>query len=325
MHYLGLDLHKETIYGTVLDENDKVIAEGKFPNTTDGIRSFLTGFHPSSIKITMEACGIWRGVYRKLTELGYSVILANPVKTKERSNKKKTDKVDAKTLAELLRTNFLPKVYIPAEDVMRLRDIARHRARLVRFRTQIQAKIKAYLLRDGIAYKRKLWNREGLDWLSSLNDPNITNFLHIYEIMCREIKEVTSRVNNISRNRRITNLLQTIPGVGLFTSLLIVAEIADINRFENPKSLVSYAGLCPGIYQSGQKSHTVMRKEYSHWLKWAVIESSGRAAIMQTKYARHYHRIKARRDWKIARRSTARRMLTDIYYILKNEQPYRAS
>ncbi len=70
--------------------------------------------------------------------------------------------------------------------------------------------------------------------------------------------------------------------------MLIAAEIADINRFENPKSLVSYAGLCPGIHQSGPKSYAVMRKEYSHWLKWAVVESSGRAAIMQTRYARHY-------------------------------------
>ncbi len=197
MYYAGFDLHKETIYGTVIDEKDNVIVEGELPNSKEGIRTFLTDFHPSRIKITMEACSI-------------------------------------------------------------------------------------------------------------------------------DIKEVTSRVNNIARNREITNLLQTIPGVGKFTSLLIAAEIGDINRFENPKSLVSYAGLCPGIYQSGSKSHTVRRKEYSHWLKWAVVESSGRAAITQNKYARHYHRIKKRRDSKIARRSVARRMLTDIYYILKNEQPYHS-
>jgi len=75
----------------------------------------------------------------------------------------------------------------------------------VRFRVQTQSKIKAYQLRDDIQYKRKLWNSEGVGWLQNLNDKNITNFLRIYMIICREIKEVTAGVNRIARNREVTN------------------------------------------------------------------------------------------------------------------------
>lgn len=325
MYYIGLDIHKSSFTGTVLDSMDNLVVEHKCPYTVDGIKSFFGEFHPGKTRITMEACGLWRGYYRILTTLGYDVVLANPVKTKERSNKKKTDPVDSYTLAELLRTGFLPVVYVPEEDILRLRDIARHRARLVRMQTRIKSMIKCYLMRDGIEYPDRLWNKNGIAWLLAMNNKNIDNLVNVYQCLHTEVAEVSKRVRRIAVNRRITNILLSVPGIGNFTSVLMAAEIGDIKRFGNPKSMVSYAGLCPGIYQSGEKSHTVQSQIYNHWLKFAVYESSGRAILMQTRYARHYYRVKRRRNWKIARRSTARRMLIDVYWMLWNEEPYRDS
>lgn len=326
MYYIGIDIHKKGFHGTVLDDKDNIVVQHESPYTKDGITSFFREFHPGKTEITMEACGLWRGYYRILTSLGYNVVLANPVKARERSNKKKTDKVDSYTLAELLRTGFLPFVYVPEEDVLKLRDIARHRARLVRMQTRTKAMIKCYLMRDGIEHPEKLWNRNGIKWLNRLNSNNMDNLVNIYNSLHTEIAEVSKRVRKIAVNRRVTNILMSAPGIGDFTSVLIAAEIGDIKRFGNPKSIVSYTGLCPGIYQSGAKSHTVQSRVYNHWLKWALYEASGRAIMMQnTKYARHYYRVKRRRGWKIARRSTARRMVIDVYWMLRNEEPYKVS
>ncbi len=299
--YAGLDIHTEKLYGTVVDKQGETIAQRSLPYTKEAIRSFFAGMPSSKLKIAIEACGIWRGAYKLLTELGYDVVLASPLKTHQIACKKKTDKVDSRILADLLRTGYLPEVYIPSEDVLKLRDIARHRARLVRIRSMLQCKVKAYLNRDGIKFKRG-WSRESLEYLKKL-DPKIANFVSIIEAASEEIKQVTKEINSISSNRYLTSLLQTTPGIGKFSSLMILGEIGDVKRFSNPKSLVSYAGLCPGIYQSANKSYDVRNKACNKWLKWIITECSGRAVMLHHRYMRHYHRVKHRKGFKTANMS----------------------
>ncbi|MBI5332730.1 MAG: IS110 family transposase [Candidatus Aenigmarchaeota archaeon] len=309
MYYAGLDIHKDMFYGTILNEKDEVVVQGEFPNNTKALEKFFTGFHPGITKAAIEATGCWRGYYKTLQTLGYKVVLANPIKAKERSNKKKTDKVDSKTLAELLRTNFIPQVYIPTEEIMKLRDIARHRARIRRMDTKIKQTIKAYLLRDGIKCPKSIWNKEGLLWLESLGNPDIKNLIELHSSFTKQINEVTIRVTKISRNTETTRLLQTFPGIGYYGSVMIAAEIGDVNRFDSVKSLVMYAGLCPGIYQSANTNRNVKQTACNHWLKWIVYECSGRAAMLNTKYTKHYYKLKQRKGRMVARRSTARKII----------------
>ena len=117
----------------------------------------------------------------------------------------------------------------------------------------------------------------------------------------------------------------THPGIGDFGSLMMVAEIADINRFQSYKELIAYAGLCPGIYQSGDKSHSVTNHAVNKWLKWIVTECSGRASMLDRNYMELYSKVKKKKGSKIARREVARKMLRTVYHMLKNEEPYHAS
>jgi len=144
------------------------------------------------------------------------------------------------------------------------------------------------------------------------------------ELLNIQIRGIDRKIRLLNISRKNSVLLQSIPGIGKFGSLLIEAEIGDIRRFCDPKSLVSYAGLCPGIYQSGDKSKTVASKACNKYLKWIMYECSGRAIMMQTKYMKHYYKVKARKGKQIARRSAARKMLTDIWYVMKNETPYNS-
>lgn len=320
--YAGIDIHKDSFFGTVLDNSGRVIEQGNFPNTKEALQRFL--FTPcKDTSITIEACGLWRGFYKMLKDSGYDALLADPRKVKQISGKKKTDKEDSQILADLLRTGYLPVVYIPDEEIIDLRNTGRHRVRLVHMRAALKCRIKWMLLRSGIKYKRKLWNKEGIAWLKTQGF-EICNYVQMLELLNSQVRSVDKTIRTMNMSRKNSVLLQSIPGIGRFGSLLIEAEIGNICRFPDPKSLVSYAGLCPGIYQSGEKSRTVASKACNKYLKWIMYECSGRAIMMQTKYMKHYYHVRQKKGKQIARRSTARKMLSDVWYIMSKELPYES-
>jgi|SRR3989338_3057284 len=320
--FAGVDIHKEKYVGCIVDGEGAVVREHTFPPTREGAQSFLCGMPVKAVAI--EACGMWRAALKVFRELGYEVKLTSPKKTKDIAGKKKTDKVDAKTLADLLRTGFLPKVYIPDDEMLRLRDLARHKAQLTRMRADVQRKIRSILMLKGIKSPKGLWTIKNVEWLVNLNDENIANWVRLFSSFKAEEKETLRRISKIAKNQRLTNILMTIPGIAEFSSLMILEEIADIKRFKTPKELVMYAGLCPGIYQTGNTERNVKNNAVNNWLKWIITECSGRASTMKnTKFMYHYAKIKQRKNAKVARRSTARKMLTIIWHMLQKEEPYR--
>ena len=320
---VGFDIHEDGFLGIVLNEQGEVITEGPVKYSKEGVQNFLGSFPSTDVIIAIEACSLARGVYRLLTELGYDVVIANPVKIHDIACDKKTDKVDAKILADLLRTGYLPVVYMPSDDIIKLRDISRHRTQLVRMRTMTKVRIKSYLSRDGKKFPGK-WNKDTLAKLKEM-DPMIANFVNIIELLNEQIYHVEKKIKQISSLSPKLQLLTTIPGIADVSAMLILGEIGDIKRFKSPKSLVKYAGLCPGVSQSGKKSHDVISMANNKWLKYMITEVSSRAAMLDKRYLKHYMSVKNRKDFKVARRSLARKMMTDIWHILTKEEPYRRS
>ncbi len=321
--YGGIDIHKENLAGCIMDKDGNIKREHTFPSSKKALEKFLCNIPSSDITIAIEACGMWRGIHKILTELGYEVKLANPKKTHDIAGSKKMDKIDAKTLADLTRTHYLPEVWIPDEQTLQFRDITRHKANLTRLRTQVQGKIRGYLLRKGAKFS-KLSKEETLSTLAK-EDPDIQNLVHVYQCLKQEEREVMRRIKRISQNKKETTMLMSMPGIAEFSSLMILAEIGDIKRFPHAKELVSYAGLCSGIYQTGTTERTVHNTAVNKWLKWILYECSGRAMMLDPRFQEYYNKIKEKKGFKTARRAIARKMLTIIYYMLTREEPYRAS
>jgi transposase len=148
--YAGIDIRKENLAGCIMDKNGNIAREHTFPSSKKAVERFFCGIPSSGITIAIEACGMWRGIHKILTEIGYEVKLANPKKTHDIAGSKKMDKIDAKTQADLLRTHYLPEVWIPDEQTLQFRDLTRHKANLTRLKTQVQGKIRGYLLRKGV-------------------------------------------------------------------------------------------------------------------------------------------------------------------------------
>jgi len=318
--YVGIDVHSEECYVTAMRSDGSIYTEGTTRNFKEGIRHYFAAVPTPNIKIAIEACGLWRGFYRDLTNMGYNVVLANPVQVHDVVKKMKTDQRDATAIADMLRCGYLQKIYIPDEKTLKLRDLARHEAQLRRLRASLRVRIKSYLKRDGDFRKFK-WNKEVMKELRS--KPLISNFVTLIEAIDPEIKKVSKMVKMVAINNDTTRILQTVPGIGEFSSLMIMAEIGDIRRFDNPKSFVSYCGLGTGTYQSADTTYTVNNNAVNKWLKWVFRMSSGRAIMKSTAYLAHYVRVKNRRGYKIARKSVARKMATDVWHMLTNNEVYK--
>ena len=326
--YVGLDTHRETIHGTALDKNGGVIKSNAFPNTREALQDFVKEFPTWNTTIAIEACNFWRGCHKILKEKGYNVKLANPVICHKIAHEKKTDKVDSKILADLSRVNYLPEIYIPSDEINALRDLTRHKMHFTRFKVRIQNKIKSCLSRNGISYEDDLWNKEGLQWLKGLKNYEIDSFLSLYKSIKKEEDVIKEKIEKVAQNKKETTLLETIPGIGYFGAALIYAEIGDIKRFPTVKYLHAYAGVAPGIYQSGTKTRMTTRRSVNYWLKWIVIQCAGRLTLKNTKTNKlrnYYLRIKDKKGWKTARKATARKLLTIIWFVLNKNIPYQES
>ena len=320
--YGGLDIHKESITGCVLDEQGMLVREHTFPPTKKAVESFTAGLSNADTIFAMEACGLWQGAYKMFSDLGFTVKLANPKKTHDIASNKKTDKVDARILADLLRTRYLPEVWIPTDEIIELRDITRYKSRLTRTRVQIQNKIKSILLMKGIAYRKTIWNESSLKKLEK-QDPQLKSYIHLYRVYKKEEEQMKRRIEKIARNKKLPSLLLTMKGVGPLSALIIYAEIGDIHRFASPKELISYAGLCPGIYQSGERMKTKKNTMVNNWLKWILYECSGIAIKLDPRFTQYFNKMKQKKNYQTARRATARKMLTIMWYMLMKHEPYR--
>jgi len=296
--YAGVDIHKDKYVGCIVDTTGKVIREHTFSPTKEGAESFLSGMPIEEIAI--EACGMWRAAFNLFRSLGQNVKLSSAKKTHDIACRKKTDKIDAKILANLLRTGFLPEVYVPSDDMLHLRDLCRHKSNLTRSRVSYQNKIKGRLLTLGKVCPEKLWNKKRIEKLRVLEDHIINTLLSVRESIEKEEKDTLSKIKKISRKKKLTSLLITVPGIAEFGALMILSEIANIKRFKTPKELVMYAGLCPGTFQTGDTEKDVTNNAVNKWLKWILTECSGRASILGgTKFQCHYTKIKKEKTVKL--------------------------
>ena len=124
--YVGLDVHKRACYGTITDQEGTIYKQGKFASSPEGLKAFMEGVDEA--KIAMEAGYCWQPLYDALKEKGYDVRLAHPKRVKAIAEAKvKTDKVDARTLATLLRADMLPTCYVPGGELRSSRRLLRHR------------------------------------------------------------------------------------------------------------------------------------------------------------------------------------------------------
>jgi transposase len=323
---IGLDIHKKYSYAAVVDESGKIVEETRIKNTKETLEQFASKYRGA--KAVIEATGNYRYIYDVL-ENYMDVKLAHPYKTRVIAEARiKNDSLDAKMLAHLLRANLIAESYVPPKEVRELRDLTRARKALVEDRTRIKNRVHAILARNGIFDYPNFFTKKGMDYLKRIDisetDRKLLEInLSIIDKINEEIKEIDKIIQEKAKIDGDALLLTTIPGVSYYSALLIKAEIGDVNRFPDKFKLISYAGLCPSIKQSGNKEiKGRITKQGSRMLRWILIQCAN-IAIRHDEYLRNFYlRIKKRRGHNIAIVATARKMLVCIYYMLKRREVY---
>jgi transposase len=202
---------------------------------------------------------------------------------------------------------------------------------LVRVQTGLKNKIHSLLAKKGInTGLTDLFGKKGLEYLSrlSLQKPYqgcLEGYLRVLKALKGEIRQVDKELKTMAQKEARAELLTSIPGVGDYSALLILAEVGDISRFPDARHLASYAGLVPGTYSSGNRAlHGSITRQGSRWQRWIVVEASTHVVNLPGNLRDFYQRLRGAKGSQVARVAVARKLLGIIYHMLKHNKDYHA-
>ena len=258
MRYVGLDVGRDFAHAAVVDDRGLARRLGRF-RMGEEFTAFAATLGPGDV-VALEASGNTWALAELLRRYAGKVVVSNPLRTRAIADaKRKTDDIDAATLAELLAADYLPEVWVPDEATRRLRRLVAHRAGLVRERTATRNRVTAILTRRLVRPPvTDPFGVRGRAWLAALDLPAderlaLDSALRLDALLSEEIGVADRAIAAmVVDDERVRHLL-TIPGIGLVTAAGILAVIGDIHRFARPAKLVSYLGLDPRIRQSGDR------------------------------------------------------------------------
>lgn len=327
--YIGVDLHKRTCYVTVMNKEGTIKKQTEILNKPDIITKFFANYPEAEIAV--ESTMNWMPFYENLEPLGCKVNLSNPLQTKAIAAARiKNDKVDSKILAELLRTNFLPMVYIQPQPIRDLKELVRQRFQYVGMRTKVKNKIHSVLFKTNTSHQfSSLFGKAGMKWLKTLElrdvyRQELDRYLDTLELFDQQIEELSEKIKQEANLDYDCKLLMTIPGISFYSALLIKSEIGDIARFSNANKLCSYAGLIPSTYASADKVRTGrITKRGSRYLRKALIDAITSNARHQNRIAVFYRKLKKNKGTGKAKVATARKLCSIIFAMLTDKQPFR--
>ena len=322
--YLGIDTHKRYSQVAVVDGDGNLQEESRLPN--DRLEELAKQY--TGAEAAIEASGHYRPIYEMLDE-HLDVTLDNPSKNRIIADAAvKTDRVDAKRLALMLRANMLAESYVPPDEIRELRDLVRTRKSLVEERTAEKNRVRAVLTRTNNTYDSELFGPTGREFLAelSLSDTDrtiIEAHLSVIDEYDQQIERLEEKIERRVLESPAAQRLLTIPGVGQYTAAVIVAEVGEIERFDEDKQLVSYAGLDPVVHQSGDKEvRGSISKEGSAPLRWALVQCASIAVRCDEYLGNFYTRLKQRKNHQIAIVATARKMLVSIFHMFTRKESY---
>lgn len=332
-YYVGVDNHKKFSYLSVMDEKGIVVKEGRVVNTKESVNKFLGKEYTQNTSAVLEAGRNWTVMYDWLEEELDEVKLAHPLKVKAIAEAKiKTDKIDAKTLAHLLRCDLVPEAYVPGKDTRAIKNILRQRMFLVKLSTMVKNRIHLIIDRHPELKNQidpsDLFGKQGMEWLKlivlSKEDKRILDEeIDLLNYLTEKIDSSNSWVTQLGKDNPNVKLLMTIPGIGKFFALLIANEIDDITRFRDKGKLASYAGLIPSVHASADKIfHGRIVKHGNKYLRWALIEAVWPAIRKDLSLREYYESLKKRKGSNQAKVAVARRLSIIVYRVLSQNRPY---
>jgi transposase len=333
MEFVGIDWAYRRAAWCAMGKAGEIRDEGFVPADEDGLAKLVLALGPRvSACVEMMSGAVW--VRDRLQAAGWEVEVADARKVKAVAPLAcKTDKVDARVLAELCRRDLVPAVWVPSLSDRELRERLNRRGHLVRLRTAAKNRVFGALSQWGLRIPlRVLRAGDAMALLERRGVPevwrrSVAEALAVIDILDARIAPLEAELRPLVRADERVQLLTTVPGIGDHLALMIAAEIGDIARFATPRKLIGYAGLAPKVKQSGQSSRTgALSKAGSRSLRWAAIEAAQCAWRPTNPWNRLYLDVKGRTGKSNpAKSAVARKVLIAAWHVLARHEPFKPS
>jgi len=319
--YIGIDLHKAFFQACAINASGDRQWEQRWPTNEAGIAALLTRCGPHSHLAVEASSPTWAFVDRVVDQVG-GMHVVDTRKTRIKAGfAAKTDRLDARRLADALRRDSVVGIYYPPPALRDLRELGRYRGQLARLQASLKQRIHALLLRHGIATPKYLFTQRGLRWLDTVVLPGwagaeLHGLRQVLADIRRQLVPVLTAIRQVAARDPIAQRLDQHPGFGPILSVTLRAELGTIERFPDGAHLASYAGLVPRVEQSGRRTwRGRITKKGSPWLRWVLVEASLHQFRRQDDLGRWARRLAVKHGVLKARVAVARALCHEVFAI----------
>jgi transposase len=317
--YIGIDLHKAFFQVCAINASGERQWEQRWATTDAGIAGLLARCGRHS-QVAVEASSPTWAFVDRVVEHVEAVQVVDTRKTRIKAGfAAKTDRLDARRLADALRRDSVVGIYYPPPSVRDLRELARYRCHLARLQTSLKQRIHALLLRQGVAAPRALFTARGSRWLDQVELPGwagaeLQGLRTVLGDVRRQLVPLLTAMRTVASTDPIAQALDTRPGFGPVFSVTLRAEIGTISRFPDGPHLASYAGLVPRVARSADRHWSgPITKTGSPWLRWILVEAALHQFRRQDDFGRWARRLAGNVGALKARVAVARALCTEVF------------
>jgi transposase len=323
MLIIGCDLHSRYQVIAMLNTETGEVVTRRLEHENGEAKAFYAPL-PKPALIGIEATGYTQWLERMVAEQGHELWVGDPAEIRARAvRRQKTDTRDAEHLLELLLAKRFPRIWVPTPEQRDLRQLLKHRDKLVRMQTSVKNQLHFLAMSQGVCRKRKLWSARGRAELEGLAlgswaSQRRKELLELLDALGPRIEELNKAVKAEAEGCEEAVRLMGQKGVGPVTALAFVLTVGPVERFANSRKLVSYLGLNPSEASSGGHQRLGhISKQGNEMLRWLLVEAGHGVAKFDPQLQRRYQRLKFRRGANIAKVALARHLAVRLYWTLR--------
>lgn len=324
MMIIGCDFHTRFQQIAMLDPATGEVIERRLEHETGEVEKFYASL-PGPARVGIEATIRAQWFEKVLSRHGHELWIGDAAEIgAARVRKQKTDSRDALHILDLLLTNRFPRIWVPSPTERDVRQLLRHRHKLVGYRTSVMNQLHGLAMSQGLCRKTKLWSRVGRKELEGLAlDPwarrRRQELLQLLDQLNSWIEDLDQAVREEAERRPEAIHLMQQPGVGPVTALAFLLTIGPVSRFQRSKQVVSYLGLNPREESSGGKQRLgSISKQGNSMMRYLLVQAAQTTSQFDPELRRTYLRLKLRRGHSaVAKVALARKLAVRLYWKLR--------
>lgn len=337
MRYVGVDLHKQSITLCVMElagRKRMIVERKRFRCDQEELMAEYFA-ELGKYQLVVEATASYEWFVQLVEPTADRVVLAHPSHLRViAKSRKKTDKLDAQTLAEFLALDQIPEAWRPTPRVRQHRTLVRQRQYVQGRITSVKNKLRR-ILANYNADQKHLFSQAGRKYLAKIELSSADRFA--VDLLCEELDQHGERLKQVDKQlkkfaeqapiaeREAREILDSMPCVGPVTIDVVLAETGDVRRFGSQRKATAYAGLAPGIRESAGKAKQLgITKEGSRLLRTILVETAWRLVLKTRRWGNLYEKLKDRCGAKKAIVAVARRVWCVMVSMLRSGQKYQS-